>query len=195
MAKNTLFFLILIFLFLGCATDRHREEIVYENGKLQKYLYLDDLRGRKNKGPEDTSVFLDVIDIIKRSDANALPELRDLPLTKSNLKERKRTRSYTGIIQNYSNYEVTVPSVNSSAVLIVPAQGWLEYVVWSPSIHLAGYVEGKQIYQQKIVVQPKKFKYMGKEYDFVAEIKPLAPVKDPVPKTIPSRKKRRVLKG
>lgn len=195
MDKKTLIFLITLFLFLGCAAERHMEEIVYENGKLQKYIYLDDLRGRKDRGPEDTSVFLDVIDIIKRSDANALPELGDLPLTKSNLKQRKRTRSYTGIIQNYSNYEVTVPSVNSSAVLIVPAQGWVEYVVWSPSLHLTGYVEGKQIYQQKIVVQPKKFKYMGKDYDFIAEIKPLAPVKDPVPKTTPSRKKRRVLNG
>jgi hypothetical protein len=195
MDKKTLIFLITLFLFLGCAAESHREEIVYENGKLQKYIYLDDLRGRKDRGREDTSVFLDVIDIIKRSDANALPELGDLPLTKSNLKQRKRTRSYTGIIQNYSNYEVTVPSVNSSAVLIVPAQGWLEYVVWSPSLHLAGYVEGKQIYQQKIVVQPKKFKYMGKDYDFIAEIKPLAPVKGPVPKTTPSRKKRRVLNG
>jgi len=195
MDKKAPFFLILLFLFLGCSVDRHREEIVYENGKLQKYIYLDDLRGRKDKGPEDASVFLDVIDIIKHSDANALPELGDLPLTRDNLKKRKRTRRYIGIIQNYANYDVTVPSVNSSAPLIVPAQGWLEYVVWSPIIHLAGYVDGKQIYQQKIVVQPKKYKYMGKDYDFVAEIKPLAPIKDSVPKTIPSRKKRQVLNG
>ena len=195
MLKKIILILVIKFFLIGCAVDRHRQEIVYENGKLQKYLYLDDIQGRKDSGPENASVFLDVLDIIKRSDAQALPELRDLPFASDNLKKRKRTRLYTGLIQNYANYDITVPSENSGASLRVPAQGWLEYIAWSPTIHLAGYVEGKQVYYQKIVVQPKKYKYMGKEYDFVAEIKPPEPIKEPPPKTAPPSKKRRVLKG
>lgn len=195
MNQKLLFLLTVISCFWGCAQDRHRQEIVYENGKLQKYFYQDDLRGRKDNGLQDASVFLDILDIIKSSDAKALPELGDLPLTRDNLKKRKRTRCYTGIIQNYTNYDVTIPSANSSASLLVPARGWLEYTAWSPSVHLSGYVDGQQVYHQKIVVQPKKYKHMGKDYDFLAEIKPSEPVKEPPPTPRPSSKKRKVLKG
>lgn len=169
MNRKILCLVVIIAFCLGCTYSRHTEELLYEGGKLQKYAYVDDSYG-KSKGPEGASVFMDVLDIIKPGPENALPEFRDLPLTEYNLKKRKRARAYTGVIQNFTKYDISVPSANSAATVIVPAKGWLEYTTWSPTVHLDGYVDGQKIYHQKIVVQPKNFKYMGKEYDFVAQI-------------------------
>lgn len=190
MNRKILYIIFIAGLFLGCAVNKHVEEFVYEGGKIQKYKYYDDTSGKYRTGPEGGSVFLDIVDIIKRGDEYALPELRDLPLTEHNLRKRKRTRSYTGVIQNYTKYDISIPASNSAATILVPAQGWMEYTTWSPTVHLDGYVEGQKIYHQKIVVQPKKYKHMGKEYDFVAAIgkEVVPPKKKPVRKKKPKPK-------
>lgn len=192
MDKRILALSIAILLCLGCAQTSHYEEILYEDGKLKKYAYVDDTKGGKG----DSSVFLDAVEIIKRQDSTAFPDPQDLPLPQYNLKKWARTRSYTGLIKNYSRHEVSIPSANSSAAVVVPARDWreysaIEYTVWSPAVNLQGFVDGQVVYQQKLVAQPKKFQYMGKYYDFVAEIKP----PQPEPKAKPKYKKKRKVKS
>lgn len=85
------------------------------------------------------------------------------------------TQRYLGLIQNLSKYDVSIPSANSDATLIVPAHGWLEYVAWEPEVRLAGFVEGKQVYFQRLRVRPRAYQYLGNSYDFVATIQPVPP--------------------
>jgi hypothetical protein len=85
------------------------------------------------------------------------PELEPLP-------------PYVGIIKNNSNYDISVPSENSLATLIVPAQGWIEFVVWDPKFDLVPYLDGKPFKCQKVLVRPDAFPYMCKNYDFLVEI-------------------------
>ena len=63
-------------------------------------------------------------------DAAALPNRRDLPLP-ANLRENETARRYTGIIKNKTRYEVSVPSENSDATLVIPANSWIEYTIWT----------------------------------------------------------------
>lgn len=168
MKIKILFTLIGALLFcLGCVTgplDQHTEEIVYEHGKLQRFSYMDKSYGKK----EDSSPFLEAIDIIKQVDPMALPELEDLPLPKA--EKRKKIRAYTGIIKNTTKYDISVPSANSSATLTVPAHGWIEYTVWQRHFNLTSYVNGKPFHCHKINVSPKGYPFMCKSYDFMAVI-------------------------
>ncbi len=77
---------------------------------------------------------------------------------------------YVGIIKNNSNYDISVPSENSLATLIVPARGWIKYVVWDPQFDLVPYLNGKPFECQKVVVRPDAFPYMCTNYDFLVEI-------------------------
>lgn len=162
---------ILLFICAGCTVQdvSHKEEIVYEQGKLQKFTYLDETPRKAGQGAPGSAAFMDAIDILKRSDGGALPELNDLPVPP---RKKKPVHQFTGLIQNYTNYDISIPSQNSDATLIIPAHGWMEYIIWTTRGNLFGYVDGKVIFHQKIIVDPQKYKYMGKAYDFLAEIKP-----------------------
>lgn len=179
---------LLLFVCAGCAVQdvSHKEEIVYEQGKLQKFTYLDETTGKAGQGAAGSAAFMDAIDILKRSDGGALPELKDLPVPP---RKKKPIHEFTGLIQNYTNYEISIPSQNSDATLIIPAYGWVEYIIWTNRANLFGYVDGKVVFHQKIIVDPQKFKYMGKAYDFLAEIKPPPEAET---KKSPRRKKRKV---
>jgi hypothetical protein len=173
--------------FTGCVSgplDHHTEELVYEQGKLQKYSYKDDTYGEKSK----SSAFLEAVDTIKQVDPMALPELQDLPLPSA--EKPKKARAYTGIIKNKTKYDLSVPSANSGATLPLPASGWIEYTAWSKHIDVTAYHEGKPFYCLKIHANPKNYAFMCKKYDFVAEIVKAEPVR----KAKPVRKKRPVRK-
>ncbi|OPX19054.1 MAG: hypothetical protein BZ151_11280 [Desulfobacca sp. 4484_104] len=173
MVKEKLIFLTLMLslTITGCVglVDRHQEEIVYENGKLQKFSYYNETYG--GSGP-NSAVFLDAIDIIRRSDSGAMPELKDLPQPK---KRRRIPRSYVGIIKNCTKHEIFIPSQNSQGILTVPPQGWIEFIVWSESFALTAYVDGKPYRCFKIKVHPGEYPFMCQDYDFMAIIGPKAP--------------------
>ena len=98
---------------------------------------------------------------------------------------------YSGVIQNHSKYDISFPSANSSGTLIVPAGGYLEYRVYTPSFNLIGYVDGKPYYCQKIDVRPRGYAFMCKHYDFMAEV---MAKEEPMKKPAPLRQKRPVRK-
>jgi hypothetical protein len=184
MPKNFLYACAILMVCLGCAYTQ-REEIIFENGKVQKYFYSGEPRSRG-----DTSVFVDPVNEIIQSTTVMIPP-EDMPLPKAPVKVRKPIRLYTGIIQNHTQYDISIPSGNSAGTLVVPARSYLEYNTWDPRINLYGYVDGKQIYYQKIVPQHGKFKYLGRAYDFVAQIKGAESLEKPKPvrKKRPGRKK------
>lgn len=88
---------------------------------------------------------------------------------------------YIGIIKNKTRYDVSIPSENSGGTLVVPAQGWIEYIVWSSKFPLDAYFNGKPIWCDHISVTPGKYQYMCKKYDFMAEIVKPEPVVKPKP--------------
>jgi hypothetical protein len=82
-------------------------------------------------------------------------------------------RPYVGLIRNFSAVDISIPSHDSNATLILPSQGQLEYTVWKPNVDISGYVDGRQVYFKNIRIEPaKKYTYFGKSYDFLAEICP-----------------------
>ena len=64
-------------------------------------------------------------------------------------------RKYTGIIKNKTAYEVSVPSGNSGATLIIPARGWIEYTSYERHFDLTAYHAGKPFYCMKINADPR----------------------------------------
>ena len=84
---------------------------------------------------------------------------------------------YTGVIKNNSSHDISVPSENSLGTLIVPARGWIEFVVWDPRFHLIPYLDGQPYGCQNVRVQPHAFPFMCKDYDFLVEIN----MREPVP--------------
>ena len=174
----------------GCATGplaRHVEEIQYENGKLRKFSYLDDAYGRKG----DSSNFVAAIDTLKHVDPLAIPELQDLPVPGLS---KPRARPYTGVIQNKTNYEVSIPSGNSSAILVIPPHGWIEYIAWDQFFDVTAYHDGQPFYCLNIHAHPKTYPFMCKKYDFMAEIVKPEPVSQPADKYKPMKKRKRVVK-
>lgn len=115
---------------------------------------------------------------------SALPALRDLPQPAA-LKRTGPARKYTGIIKNKTGYEVSVPSNNSAATLIIPARGWIEYVSYRSTFDLTAYHDGKPFYCMNINADPRTYDFMCDKYDFMAEI-----VK-PEPRAIPKKKRLR----
>jgi hypothetical protein len=85
---------------------------------------------------------------------------------------------YVGIIKNNCRHDISVPSENSLATLIVPARGWIEFVVWDPKFDLIPYLEGKPFGCQKVTVTPDAFPFMCKNYDFIVELCPPGPSPD-----------------
>jgi hypothetical protein len=160
--------------FVGCVhigpSDHKRQEIVYEDGKVQKFSYLGDTYGANKETAAND--FIEAVDMLKKVDPSVLPNLSDLPGVAPGKAQQGKIQRYTGVIENFTNYDISIPSGNSGAVLIVPAHRWIEYITWNPNVHLFGFLDGKQVYYQSLCAQPKKFKYMGNSYDFVAAIQP-----------------------
>jgi hypothetical protein len=77
---------------------------------------------------------------------------------------------YTGIIKNNTSCDFSLKSQNSLGTLIVPARGWIEYVVWDPKFEVIPYYNGEPFGCQNVTVTPKGFPYMCKKYDFMVEI-------------------------
>jgi hypothetical protein len=82
---------------------------------------------------------------------------------------------YTGVIKNNTSCAFSLPSQNSMGTLIVPARGWIEYVVWDPKFEVIPYFNGNPYGCQWVTVTPKAFAYMCKNYDFMVEINGCAP--------------------
>lgn len=82
---------------------------------------------------------------------------------------------YIGIIKNNTSSDFSLPSQNSLGTLIVPAKGWIEFVVWDPKFEVIPYYNGKPFGCQRVMVTPKAFQYMCKDYDFMVEITGPAP--------------------
>ena len=164
-------------LLLGCTTD---------NGQVQKTPQAASY-AKANLGDADALIF-DPSEI----DPSALPDLRDLPYP-SHLRTEKKVRAYKGIIKNKTRYDLSVPSGNSGAVLIVPAKGWIEYTAWSRKFDLTAYRDGKPFYCLKIYADPKNYQFMCQRYDFIAEIVKEEPV--PKRKPVPKKKIKKKDKG
>ena len=79
--------------------------------------------------------------------------------------------SYVGVIKNQTRYEVSVPSRNSGATLIIPARGYIEYVTYEKDFDVTVYRDGKPFFCLKINAHPREYAFMCKnDYDFIAEI-------------------------
>jgi hypothetical protein len=170
-------------LLFGCAQFHSSEEIVYENGKLQKFAYSNDSQERNSSG------FMDALDVLRRADPAALPQLADLPRFQR-LDQKTCAATYTGVIKNSTKYDVSVPSLNSAATLQIPAHGWIEYRTYTRAFELTVYSEGKPFYCLKILADPRNYQYACKKYDFIAEIvKP-----EPVERYKPLKKRLRLKK-
>jgi hypothetical protein len=108
-------------------------------------------------------------------DEAALPKMRDLPVP-PNARRQGWPRKYTGIIKNTTWNDVSVPSGNSDATLIIPARSWIEYDTWLRYFDLTAYYEGKPYYCMKITADPRSVPFMCARYDFMVEIvKPEGP--------------------
>ena len=85
--------------------------------------------------------------------------------------------NYVGVIKNRTNYDVSVPSRNSSATLTIPARGFIEYVSYEKDFDVTVYQDGKPFYCLKINAHPGEYAYLCKnDYDFMAEIVKPEPV-------------------
>jgi hypothetical protein len=99
---------------------------------------------------------------------------------------------YTGIIKNNTSCDFSLMSQNSMGTLILPAKGWIEFVVWDPKFDVVPYYNGKPFGCQKVTVTPKGFPFMCKEYDFMVEINGPGPC--PAEQQYKGKYKRRVRK-
>jgi hypothetical protein len=160
--NNKLIYLVIFIACLGfgCAVNQPQGGIA--SVSLNKTVPAD--------GTDDSGLVFDPTHI----DAEALPDLRDLPRPEGT--QPKPARLYTGIIKNKTNYELSVTSGNSGGTLTIPARGWIEYQAWSRKFDLTAYYDGKPFYCLKIFADPKKFPFMCKNYDFIAEIEKPEPV-------------------
>jgi len=123
----------------------------------------------------------------------ALPDIKDLPATPI-VDRAGPARKYTGIIKNKTRYEVSVPSGNSGATLIIPARGWIEYTSYARHFDLTAYHAGRPFYCMNITASVGDYPYMCDRYDFMVEIvkpepRPQAPGKKM------KRYKRKVVEG
>lgn len=98
--------------------------------------------------------------------------------------------AYTGIIKNNTRFEVSIPSENSDATLVVPPHSWIEYTIWTHQVDVTAYHNGKPFYCLKLAANPQAYPFKCKKYDFMAEIvKP-----EPTQKYKPMKKRKRHVK-
>jgi hypothetical protein len=168
MRRDLVCLTIPILLLTGCVNTapRHVEEIVYDQGKLQKYSYYDESRGERG----GSSNFMEAVDIIKQADPTALKELDEVGIGSTRSVTNKR--AYTGIIRNMTKHEFAVPSQNSQGTLLIPPRGWIEYTVWDPHVKFSPYLDGKPYRCFSMMVKPKAYEFMCSKYDFMAVIEP-----------------------
>jgi hypothetical protein len=102
-------------------------------------------------------------------DASALPGRGELPVP-ANLRWNETARRYTGIIKNKTNYEVSLPSENSDATLVIPPHSWIEYTMWTRRAKVTAYHDGKPFYCLALYADPHEYPFMCNKYDFMAEI-------------------------
>ena len=102
-------------------------------------------------------------------DPSALPGGGVLPVP-ANLRDNERARRYTGIIKNKTRYEVSIPSENSDATLVIPQHSFIEYTMWTRRANVTAYHDGKPFYCLKLLADPNEFPFMCSKYDFMAEI-------------------------
>jgi hypothetical protein len=102
-------------------------------------------------------------------DTSAFPDRRDLPFPAS-LRTQETARRYTGIIKNKTNYEVSLPSENSDATLVIPPHSWIEYTMWTRRAKVTAYHDGKPFYCLALYADPSEYPFMCGKYDFMAEI-------------------------
>ena len=101
---------------------------------------------------------------------------------------------YTGIIQNKTRYEVSIPSDNSGATLVIPPYGWIEYTIWTHQYDVAAYHDGDPFYCLKLIANPQAYAFKCKKYDFMAEIVKAEPAGQSAGKYKPMKKRKRVVK-
>jgi hypothetical protein len=119
-------------------------------------------------------------------DPSALPGRSELPVP-ANLYYNERARRYTGIIKNKTGFEVSVPSENSGATLVIPPHSWIEYTMWTRRAKVTAYHDGKPFYCLNLWADPSEYPFMCSKYDFIAEIvKP-----EPAPSKYKPMKKRK----
>jgi hypothetical protein len=109
------------------------------------------------------------------------------------ISESQDAAPYTGIIRNKTRYEVAIPSENSSATVLIPPNGWIEFTTWTQHTDLTAYHEGQPFYCINIFAHPQEYPFMCKKYDFIAEIILPEPVREyrPFPTKPRIRKKSR----
>jgi hypothetical protein len=117
-------------------------------------------------------------------DGSALPQMRDLPAPPI-----QPAKAYTGIIKNKTKYEVSIPSRNSDATIIIPPHSWVEYTAWNSYFGLTAYHDGKPFYCLNICAHPRNYPFMCKKYDFMAEIVKEEPVIRRGPSKLKPRKR------
>jgi hypothetical protein len=78
--------------------------------------------------------------------------------------------AYTGIIKNKTRYEVSIPSENSDATLVIPPHSWITYTIWTHQADVTAYRNGKPFYCLKLTAHPQQYFHMCSKYDFMAEI-------------------------
>ena len=100
--------------------------------------------------------------------------------------------AYTGIIKNKTRYEVSIPSENSDATLMIPPNSWIEYTIWTHQADVTAYYEGKPFYCLKLAAHPQEYPFMCKKYDFMAEI--VKPEGTGTGKYKPMKKRKRIKK-
>ena len=168
--------LIMVMLFAwGCTQFAHKEEIVYDQGKLQKFTYMNDATG-PNANKMNSSGFMDAIRVIREVDEAALPGFGELP-TPSERPRQKPVKPYTGIIQNKTGYELSVPSQNSNGTVVIPPKSFVEYTIWSPTFEVMAYKDGVPFHCHRGKIDSKAFPYMCKKYDFMLVIDKEEPTK------------------
>jgi len=114
------------------------------------------------------------------------PDLADLPAAS----ESQEVRPYIGIIKNKTRNEVSIPSENSDATLLIPPNGWIEFTTWTQHSGVTAYHNGNPFYCLNIFAHPQEYSFMCKKYDFMVEITPPTPVR----KYKPIQKERRIKK-
>ena len=101
---------------------------------------------------------------------------------------------YTGIIKNKTRYEVSIPSDNSDATLVIPPYGWIEYTIWTHKYDVAAYHDGDPFYCLKLIANPQAYTFKCKKYDFMAEIVKAEPAGQATGKYKPMKKRKRLKK-
>jgi hypothetical protein len=126
-------------------------------------------------------------------DPSALPGRSELPVP-ANLRDNERARRYTGIIKNKTRYEVSVPSENSDATLVIPPHSWIEYTMWTRRANVTAYHDGKPFYCLKLWADPNEYPFMCSNYDFMAEIVKPEAMYRPAGTYKPMKKRKRIKK-